>query len=87
MTQGGQFMDCHEKEELKKSLADPAHIFTDSELQQIIDQVFFDDDTVMDSELVDLATQRLASLRGYAAEEQYRETANATLKKFFNIGK
>ena len=80
-------MDCHETEELKKSLADPAHIFTDSELQQIIDQVFFDDDTVMDSELVDLATQRLASLRGCAAEEQYRETANAALKKFFNIGK
>lgn len=80
-------MDCHETEELKKSLADPAHIFTDSELQQIIDQVFFDDDTVMDSELVDLATQRLASLRGYAAEEQFRETANAALKKFFNIGK
>ncbi len=80
-------MDCYETEELKKSLADPAHIFTDSELQQIIDQVFFDDDTVMDSELVDLATQRLASLRGYAAEEQYRETANAALKKFFNIGK
>lgn len=80
-------MDCHEKEALKKSLANPAHIFTDLELQQIIDQAFFDDDTALDSELVDLATQRLASLRGYAAEEQYRETANAALKKFFNIGK
>lgn len=37
-------MDCHEKEALKKSLANPAHIFTDLELQQIIDQAFFDDD-------------------------------------------
>lgn len=80
-------MDHHGKAALKKSLADPAHIFTDSELQQIIDQAFFDDDTAMDSELVDLATQRLASLRGYTAEEQYRETANAALKKLFHIEK
>ena len=80
-------MDCHEKGTLKKSLADPTHTFTDSELQQIIDQAFFNDDAAMDSGLIDLAMQRLASLRGCTAEEQYRETANAALKKLFNIRK
>ena len=71
------------KEEVKRKLADPGVFFSEMDLQGIIDQEFFDDDTVADMELIDLAAKRLAEIRGISAESQYKETAYEALKKLF----
>lgn len=71
------------KEETKRRLADSCVSFSEMELQGIIDQEFFDDDTVADMELIDLAAKRLAEIRGISAESQYKETAYEALKKLF----
>ena len=73
-----------EKETLKATLADPTSTFSEAELQGIIDREFFDDSTRMDTELVDMAAQRLAAMRGCTAEEQFRTVANAALKKLLD---
>lgn len=73
-----------EKEALKATLADPTSTFNEAELQGIIDHEFFDDGADMDTELIDMAAQRLAAMRGCTADEQFRTVANAALKKLLD---
>lgn len=73
-----------EKETLKATLADPTSTFSEAELQGIIDHEFFDDSARMDTELVDMAAQRLAAMRGCTVEEQYKKVANTALKKLLD---
>ena len=80
-------MDSRENGTLKKALADPEHLFDKAELTRIINRVFFDDTMAMDTELVDLAARRLASLQGCTVEEQYNEIANSALKRLFSAEK
>ena len=70
-----------EKETLKATLADPTSTFNEAELQGIIDREFFDDSARMDTELVDMAAQRLANLCGVSEEEVRKRIANRALHK------
>lgn len=61
-------------EYLKAALTDPHHHFTAAELQAIIDRQFTDDTLVLDSELVDMAVERLLILElGTAPSQEQRQ--------------
>lgn len=77
-------MDSVENDVLKTMLANPEQSFDEAELEDIINHAFFDENMSMDTELVDLAAHRLASLRGNTDEEQFTNIANSILKKVFN---
>lgn len=74
------------KEDTKRRLADPSISFSEMGLQEIIDHEFFNDDTVADMDLIDLAAKRLAEMRGISTESQYKETAYEALRKLFKQG-
>lgn len=61
-------------EYLKAALTDPHHHFTTAELQAIIERQFTDDTLVLDSELVDMAVERLLILElGTAPSQEQRQ--------------
>lgn len=71
-----------EKQKFKQALEERRELFTPEQLQNIIDNEFFNDDTEMDAALIDAAAQQLAALQGIPLEEQYRYTAHQALQKW-----
>lgn len=75
------------KQGSRKRLQINSAYFSQAELQQIIDDKFFDDSNPMDAGQVDVASRRMAQLRGVSAEEQCKETAYAALRRILGIQK
>ena len=57
---------------------------TEEELESIINREFFDDSENADMEVIDLASGRLAKMRGISANEQFSIIANSALKKLLD---
>lgn len=81
MTLEGRLMCSSEKKWLKEQLADTDYLYSEAELESIINQEFFGASEYADMEVIDLASMRLAKIRGLSANEQFSITANSALKK------